>query len=163
MPPDGDVFGGTRPPPNIVDEAMRGKVAGLSPSREPLFADLRRNLLHQDYLRFFDGTLVCANVLGEIDGGRYAVEVRRDIVEPAIGTAIEQFESIRADVERTRTAGRRLPYDPIPSMEELHRRALPIVAAFPEAAGAVEFEACYQRIVAAVRSALTAEPELRRP
>ncbi len=152
LPPDGDVFGGRRPPPNIVDEAIQGKVVGLPAARQPLFADLKRNLLHQDYLRYFDSALLCAHVLEEVEGGRYASAALHDVVEPALATALEQLQAIRTDAERAAAAHRPLQYDPLPSMGELYRRARPIAAAFPSARGAAEFDATYESIRAAVAS-----------
>ncbi len=151
LPPDGDVFGGKQPRPSIVDEAMRGKVPGLSPGREQQFADLKRNLLHQDYLRYFDSCLLCAGVLGEVDSGRYSSEVLRDIIEPALATAVEQMQSIRGDAERSVKAGRRMPYDPMPSLSELYRRSRPLAIRYPTAAGAADFDTSYEQITTAVR------------
>ncbi len=152
LPPDGDVFGGKRPPPSIVDEAIQGKVNGLPAGRQALFADLKRNLLHQDYLRYFDSVLVCARVLEEIEGGRYTTAAVRDIVEPSLTVALEQFGAIRDDAERARKSGRKLQYDPLPSLGELHRRSRPIAAAFPGARGAAGFDAAYDSIREAVRT-----------
>ncbi len=152
LPPGFDVFDGKRPPPNIVDEAIGGKVPGLSPGREPMFADLKRNLLHQDYLRFFDSSVSCARTLLEIDNGKYAPAVRTDILEPALRIAIEQLESIRGDAERSRATKRPMPYDPLPSMGELARRAGAVARSFPDAPGAAEFEARADAVIAAVRA-----------
>ncbi len=158
LPPGFDVFEGKQPPPNIVDEAMRGKVPGLSPAREPLFADLKRNLLHQDYLRYFDSALQCARALLEVDDGKYAPEVERDIVTPALATAHAQLEAIRSEVAATRAAGRRMPYDPLPSMGEFVRRSTPIAVAFPTAPGAPEFSARCESAIADVRKWTDAAP-----
>jgi hypothetical protein len=141
LPPGFDVFGGKQPPPNIVDEAIRGKVPGLSPGREQLFADLKRNLLHQDYLRYFDSALVCSSVLAEVEDGKYLPAILKDIIEPALATAVQQLESIKADLERSQAAHRKLQYDPVPSMVELHRRSSLIARAYPQAASSREFEA----------------------
>jgi|SRR5580658_8132440 hypothetical protein len=152
LPPGFDVFGGKKGPPNIVDEAIRGQVKGLMPARESLFADLKRNLLHQDYARYFDSCMVCASVLAEIDAGKYRAEILKDIVEPALATAVEQMASIQADAVRSRDAKRKMQYDPLPSLEQLHLKAQPLALAYPQAAGAPEFDARYRAIVDEVRT-----------
>ncbi len=157
LPPGFDVFEGKQPPPNIVDEAARGKVPGLSPAREPLFADLKRNLLHQDYLRYFDSCVVCARALLEIEDGKYAPRVEADLLAPALTTALGQLEAIRAEVEAATAAHRRLPYDPLPSMGELFRRSQAIATAFPRAPGAAEFSARAEALLAAVRAAVPSD------
>jgi hypothetical protein len=154
LPPDFDVFGGKRGPPNIVDEAARGQVKGLNRSREGLFADLRRNLLHRDYARYFESCVVCANVLAEIDGGKYTPEILRDIVEPALATAIEQMESIQNDAAQSRAAKRKMPYEPQPSLDQLHLKARPIALAYPDAAGSKLLDAKYREISDAVQALL---------
>jgi hypothetical protein len=154
LPPGFDVFGGKRGPPNIVDEAIGGQVKGLIPSREQLFADLKRNLLHRDYARYFDSCLVCSSVLAEIDAGKYTPEILRDIIQPALITAVEQLESIRNDVAQSHSSKRRMQYDPLPSLEQLHVKSRPLAAAYPQAVGAKEFDARYQEIVDAVRQML---------
>ncbi len=153
LPPGYDVFQGKEPPPNIVEEAIRGKVAGLSPAREPLFADLKRNLLHQDYLRYFDSCVICGRALLEIEDGRYAPRAYSDLIGPALETAVAQLESIRTEAEAAHASGRPLAYDPLPSMGELARRSSAIALAFPEAPGAKEFSSRCEQLVAAVRAA----------
>jgi len=155
VPPGYDAFGGKQAPPNIVDEAMRGKVPGLGPGREYLFADLKRNLLHQDYARYFDSSVLCAGVLAEIEEGKYLPAVLKDIVEPALATALDQLESIKSDVVRSRAAHRSMLYDPLPSMGELHRRAAPIATAYPQATGAGEFESKCRELIDSVRAMLS--------
>jgi hypothetical protein len=152
LPPGFDVFGGKRPPPNIVDEAIHGQVKGLMPAQETHFADLKRNLLHQDYARYFDSCLLCAGLLERIEDGRYRPEILKDIIEPALVTAVEQMESIRADVVRAHDAGRKMPYDPLPSLEQFHLKARPLAEAYPHAKGAAEFTPHYEEIVRSVRA-----------
>jgi hypothetical protein len=152
LPPGFDVFGGKRGPPNIVDEASRGQVKGLPPSRESMFADLRRNLLHRDYARYFDSCVACASVLAEIEGGKYIPEILRDIVEPALATAVEQMESIEKDAVQARDAKRKMQYDPLPSIDQLHLKAQPIALAYPQAAGAAELDRRYREIMDSVRA-----------
>jgi hypothetical protein len=156
LPPGFDVFDGKGGTKNIVDEAIRGNIAGLSPGRLPLFADLKRNLLHQDFARYFDSVLQCAAVLLDVEGGKYTPEVVRDIVEPALATAGDQFRSIQADAERANAAHRKIEYDPLPSLGELYRRSRPIAVAYPNAAGAKEFDARYHAVEEAVRNLLRA-------
>jgi len=151
LPPDFDVFGGKRGPPNIVDEAMRGQVKGLSPVREQMFADLKRNLLHRDYARYFDSCLVCASVLAEIEGGKYTTEILRDIVEPALATAIEQMESIQNDAAQSHAAKRKMQYDPQPSLDALHLKSRPIALAYPQAEGSKKLDDRYREISDTVR------------
>jgi len=158
LPPGFDAFGGKQPPPSIVDLAIRGKLPGLGPGREQLFSDLRRNLLHQDFLRFFDSSLLCAGILFEIEDGKYRADTLKDVVEPALAVAVEQLEAIKADVVRSRGAKRPMLYDPVPSMAELRRRAVAIAVTYPEAAGAKEFEARSQAIIDEVRSTGPATP-----
>jgi hypothetical protein len=154
LPPGFDVFGGKKAPPNIVDEASRGQVKGLHPSREPLFADLKRNLLHRDYARYFDSCLTCAGVLGEIEDGKYTPEILRDIVQPALATAVEQMESIEKDATQARDAKRKMQYDPLPSLEQLHLKARPIALAYPHAPGASDLDRRYREISDSVRAML---------
>jgi hypothetical protein len=151
LPPGFDVFGGKKPLPNIVDEAIGHQVKGLPPAREAMFADLKRNLLHRDYARYFDSCLACARVLAEIDGGKYAPEILRDIVEPSLATALEQLESIRTDAVQARERKRKMQYDPVPSLEQLYLKSQPIALAYPEATGAKEFEVRYRQILDSVR------------
>lgn len=155
LPPGFDVFGGKRGPPNIVDEAIQHQVKGLPPVHEPLFADLRRNLLHQDYARYFDSCVVCARVLGDIEGGKYTPEILRDIVEPALKTAVEQMESIQADAARSRDSKRKMQYEPQPSLDQLHAKVRPIALAYPDAEGAKALDVRYREISDAVRGILT--------
>jgi len=154
LPPGFDVFGGKQGPPNIVDEAIRGQVKGLNPGRAPLFADLKRNLLHRDYARYFDSCLVCASVLREIDGGKFTPEILRDIVEPALATAVEQMESIKNDVTQSHATKRKMQYDPGLSIDQLHLRSHPIALAYPDAAGSKELETKYRAISESVREML---------
>jgi hypothetical protein len=151
LPPGFDVFGGKRGPPNIVDEAIGHQVPGLIPSREQLFADLKRNLLHQDYARYFDSCLVCSSVLTEIDAGKFTPEILRDIIQPALVTAIQQMESIQKDAAQSHAAKRKMQYDPLPSLEQLHVKSRPLAVDYPQAEGAKEFDSRYRAIVDAVR------------
>jgi hypothetical protein len=152
LPPDFDVFGGKRGPPNIVDEAIRGQVKGLARARESMFADLKRNLLHRDYARYFDSCVACAAVLMDIDGGKYAPDVLRDIVEPALATVIEQMESIRQDAAQSQAAKRKMQYDPQPSLDQLHLKARPIALAYPQATGASDLDEKYRSISDSIRA-----------
>jgi hypothetical protein len=152
LPPGFDVFGGKKRDTSIVEEAIGGRVKGLIPANERLFADLKRNFLHQDYARYFDSCLVCARVLESIEDGKYAPELQRDIVEPALTTAIEQMESVRKDVDQSVSAKRKIQYDPVLAIEQLHVKSAPIATAYPQAAGASEFEAKYREILDSVRS-----------
>jgi hypothetical protein len=154
VPPGFDVFGGKQGPTNIIDEAIRGQVSGLSPTRVPLFADLKRNLLHRDYARYFESCLVCASVLADVEGGKYATELRRDIVEPALAIAVEQMESIQADAARSRATKRRMEYDAQSSLDQLHRKSQPIALAYPQAAGAKDLEERFRAISTSVREML---------
>jgi hypothetical protein len=152
LPPGFDVFDGKGGPESIVDRAIRGQVAGLMHSREYLFADLKRNRLHGDYARYFDSCLMCASVLGEIEGGKYNAEVLKDIIEPALATAVEQMESIRRDVQESKAANRKMQYDPQPSIFQMHLKAQPIAQTYPQAAGAKEFDGKFQEISDSVRA-----------
>jgi len=158
LPPGFDVFDGKRPPPNIVDEAIGGKISQITGGREQIFVDLKRNLLHQDYLRYFDSCLGCSRVLIEIENGKYAAAVQKDIIEPALATAVEQLESIKADVVRSQAAKRPLQYDPLPSMAELTKRSVPIARAYPQASGAADFESRMAAVTESVRSLVGATP-----
>ena len=159
LPPGFDVFEGKQPPPNIVDEAVRGKVAGLSPGRERLFADLKRNLLHQDFLRYFDSSRECAGLLIEIEDGKYTPRVLTDIVEPALVTALAQLRAIQKEVEQSRTSGRKLLYEPLTSMNELFRRSHVLADIYPEATGSKTFDATAQGIIDAVAAMAGDLPE----
>jgi hypothetical protein len=152
VPPGFDVFGGKQGPTNIIDEAIGGHVQGLIPAHIRLFADLKRNLLHQDYARYFESCLVCANVLGGIEDGKYTKEILRDLVEPALATAIEQMESIQKDAAQSQAARRKMQYDPQPSLDQLHLRARPIALAYPLAARAPDLDVRYREISDAVRA-----------
>ncbi|MCI4372188.1 MAG: hypothetical protein L3K02_00870 [Thermoplasmata archaeon] len=140
-----------------MDEASRGQVKGLNPARESLFADLKRNLVHQDYARYFDSCMVCASVLAEIEGGKYTTEILRDIVEPALATAVEQMESIQKDAARSRDAKRKMQYEPQPSLDQLHLKARPIAVAYPQAKGAQDLDTKYREISDSVRTMLLPE------
>jgi hypothetical protein len=161
LPPDFDVFGGQRPPPNIVDDAIRHQVKGLSPAHESMFADLKRNLLHQDYARYFDSCLGCARVLAIIEDGKYTPEILRDIVQPALATAVAQMEAIRADVDRAVTTRRRMLYEPETTLDQFYLHARPLVTEYPQADGASTFEGRYRQVVDGVRAAFEAHPEVR--
>jgi hypothetical protein len=152
VPPGFDVFGGNQGPTNIIDEAIAGHLQGLIPGNIRLFADLKRNLLHQDYARYFDSCVVCANVLSSIEDGKYAPALLRDIVEPALATAIEQMESIQKDVAQSYAAKRKMQYDPHPSLDQLHLKAQPIALAYPGAARAKDLDLRYREISESVRS-----------
>ncbi len=152
VPPGFDVFSGKQGTINIVDEAIKGRVTGLSPARESMFVDLKRNLLHRDYARYFDSCLPCAGVLAEIGDGRYNAEVLRDIIEPAMAVALGEMESIRKDAERSRAAKRKMEYDAQSSLDMLLRKSKPIAVAYPAAAGSKELEAKYREISDAVRT-----------
>ncbi|MCI4365972.1 MAG: hypothetical protein L3K10_07970 [Thermoplasmata archaeon] len=154
VPPGFDVFGAKRGPTNIVDEAIGGHVEGLPRARESLFADLKRHGLHQDYARYFDSSLVCASVLGEVEDGKYRPELLRDIVEPALKVAIEQMESIQKDVAQAHAAKRKMMYDPLPSLDQLHLKAHPLAVAYPEAAGAKLLEPRYHELSESIRAML---------
>jgi hypothetical protein len=91
-------------------------------------------------------------VLESIEDGKYAPELQRDIVEPALTTAIEQMESVRKDVDQSVSAKRKIQYDPVLAIEQLHVKSAPIATAYPQAAGASEFEAKYREILDSVRS-----------
>jgi hypothetical protein len=155
LPPGFDVFGGNQPAPNIVDEAIRGVVPGLAPAHERLFADLKRNLLHRDYVRYFESCSTCAQVLALIEGGKYGPEILRDIIEPALATAVEQMESVKDDAARSRTSKRPLQYDAQPALDALFQKAHPLALAYPGAKGSAEFEARYREISGSVRSLLS--------
>lgn len=144
LPPGFDVFGGKQGSSNIVDDASKGKIKGLPPVRESMFIDLKRNLLHQDYARYFDGCLPCAAVLGDVENGKYKAEILRDLIEPAIGVAIGQMASIRKDAERSIASSRKMEYDAQSSLDHLYRKSRPIALAFPEANGAQELEETYR-------------------
>jgi len=152
VPPGFDVFGGKQGPTNLVDEAIAGHVQGLIPAHIRHFADLKRNLLHQDYARYFDSVMVCANVLAGVDDGKYAPELLRDIVEPALATAIDQMESIQRDAAQSQASKRKMQYDPQPSLDQIHLKAQPIALAFPHAARARELDSRYREISDAVRA-----------
>ncbi|MGA8275117.1 MAG: hypothetical protein WB789_02365 [Thermoplasmata archaeon] len=154
LPPGFDVFGGKKGPPNIVDEAIRGQVKGLIPAREQLFADLKRNLLHRDYARYFDSCSMCASVLAEIELGKYTPEILKDIVEPALATAIEQMESIQKDAAQSRDAKRKMQYEPLPSLDQLYLKSQPIALAYPQAAGSKDLDRRYREISESVREML---------
>lgn len=152
LPPGFDVFGGKDGNANLVDEAIKGRVAGLSPARESLFVDLKRNLLHRDYARYFDSCLPCAAVLADIEGGKLTPRILRDVVEPALATAAEQMESIRKDAQRSHDAHRKMEYDAQSSLDMLLRKARPIAVAYPDAVGAKDLEAKHREISDAVRT-----------
>lgn len=151
LPPGFDVFGGKKGERNIVDDAVKGAVVGLSPAREPMFVDLKRNLLRRDYAKFFESCLPCAAVLADIKDGIYQDEIVRDIVEPALKIAVEQMESIEKDAERARGANRKMEYDAQSSLDQLHRKSRPIAVAYPTAKGAAELDGRYQQITESVR------------
>jgi hypothetical protein len=155
IPPGFDALGGTKGPRNIVDEAARGQVPGLSPAREGLFVDLKRHLLHRDYARYFESSLTCASVLRDIEDGKYTPEVLRDVVEPALAVAIEQMESVQKDAARSRAAQRKMPYDAQSSLDQLDRKAQPLADAFPQAARAKELDQRYREISKSVRELLS--------
>jgi hypothetical protein len=152
VPPGFDVFGGNRGQTNIVEEAIGGRVPGVIPSQERLFADLKRNLLHQDYSRYFDSVLVCANILASIEEGKYAPQLLSDIVEPALGTAIEQMESIEKDAKQSHLSKRKMQYDPQPSLDQLLLKARPIAVAYPQATRAKELDPRYREISESIRA-----------
>jgi hypothetical protein len=152
VPPGFDVFGGSRGQTNIIEEAIGGRVPGVIPSQERLFADLKRNLLHQDYSRYFDSCLVCASILAAIEDGKYTPQLLSDIIEPALGTAIEQMESIEKDAQRSHTAQRKMQYDPHPSLDQLHLKARPIALAYPQATRAKELDRRYHEISESIRA-----------
>jgi hypothetical protein len=154
VPPGFDVFGGKAPPPNIVEEAIRGKVAGLHASRESLFADLKRNLLHQDFARYFDSCVTCSRLLEDIDGGKYHPQVVQDIVAPALATAVAQMESIRSDAERARTLKRPMQYEPQPSLDMLYTKARALAQLYPDAPGAANLDERYREISESTRALL---------
>ncbi len=163
LPPDFDVFGGKRPPPNIVDDAIAHQVKGLTPGHEAMFADLKRNLLHQDYARYFDSCVACAKVLAIIQDGKYTPEILRDIVQPALRTAVEQMDSIRAEVERSVTSRRRLLYDPVPTLDQFFARVRPLAVEYPQAEGAADLEPKYRATLDQVRAVFLEHPEIRPP
>jgi len=151
LPPGFDVFGGKVGVSNIVEDAIRGKVKGLPPSREAMFVDLKRNLLHQDFARYFDGCLPCAAVLADIEDGKHLPEILRDIIEPALAVAMSQMESIQTDASRSKAAGRKMEYDAQSSLDHLHRKSMPIARAYPQAAGSPLLDVKYREVSAAVR------------
>jgi hypothetical protein len=155
LPPGAIITGGKQDDSNIVEEASKGRLQGLSPLREAMFADLRRNLLHQDYARFFDGCIPCATVLGEIEDGKYLPRILRDLIEPALAVAVEQMESIRKDAARSQAAKRKMEYDAQSSLDLLHRKSLPIALAYPNAAGASDLDTKYREISKSVRELLS--------
>ena len=154
LPPGFDVFAGREGQVNLVDEVVKGHVPGLSPSQEELFRDLKRHLLHRDYARYFDTTVVCAEMLIDHEQGKYRAGVYRDVLNPSIQVAREQFDSVLADMRRYAAMHRRPEYDPYSSLEQLHRRSAPIAQRFPETEGANALEGHYQEVVRDVRAAL---------
>jgi hypothetical protein len=152
--PDFDVFGGKDRDRNIVEDAIKGRVPGLSTAREGMFQDLKRNLLHRDYARFFDGCLPCAGVLAEIQEGRYLPEILRDIIQPALAVAVQEMSSIQTDATRSQAAKRPLLYDPIAALDNLYKKSRPIALAYPQAVGSPELEEKYRDISNAVRDLL---------
>ncbi|MCI4331828.1 MAG: hypothetical protein L3K19_08320 [Thermoplasmata archaeon] len=151
VPPGFDVFGGKQGASNIVEDAIKGRVVGLSSAREGMFVDLKRNLLHRDYARYFDSCLPCAAVLGEIADGKYEPEILRDIVEPALAVALGEMESIRKDAARSQAAKRKMEYDAQSSLDMLLRKAKPIALAYPNATGSKDLEAKFREISDSVR------------
>jgi hypothetical protein len=152
LPPGFDVFGGQKVTPNIIDEALGGRVKGLMAAQESHFADLKRNLLHQDYARYFDSCLLCAGLLERIEDGRYRPEVLKDIIEPALAKAVEQMESIRTDAVRAHDAKRKMAYDPLPTLDHFLLKARPLADAYPQATGARDLTIRYEEIVRSVRA-----------
>ena len=146
LPPDFDVFGGKAGRVSIVEDAIRGNVKGLSPYRQDLFKDLKRNLLHRDFVRYFDSCIVCAAVLAEIDDGFYLPQILSDIIEPGLAVAIQQLDSVEKEVEASRVSKRRLEYIPQSSLDHLYGRARPIAVAYPKATGADRLELRYREI-----------------
>jgi hypothetical protein len=155
VPPGFDVFGGRKGDYNIVEEAIKGRVKGLNAAREGMFLDLKRNLAHQDYARYFDGCLPCAAVLEEIEDAKYLPDILRDIVEKALAVAIEQMNSIQKDADRSRASKRKMEYNAQASLDHLYRKSQPIAVAYPQAAGAKELDATYRAVSDAVREILS--------
>jgi hypothetical protein len=155
LPPGFDVFGGKEGATNLVDDAIKGRVTGLSPAREPMFVDLKKNLLRRDYAKYFESCIPCAAVLADIDGGRLTPRILSDLVEPALAIAADQMESIRKDALRSHDAHRKMEYDAQSSLDQLHRKARPIAVAYPEAAGAKELDAKHREVSDAVKVLLT--------
>lgn len=154
--PGFDVFGGKEGEWNIVEEALRGRLKGLSPARQGMFVDLKRNLQHQDYARYFDGCLPCSEVLLDIDGGVYLPQVLRDLIEPALGVAIDQIESIQRDLDRAKSSGRKLEYDAQTSLDHLYKKSSPIAKKYPQATRGKDLESKYAEVSAAVKAANSA-------
>lgn len=155
LPPGAVVTGARLGDSNIVEDASKGRVQGLSPAREGMFADLKRNLLHQDYARFFDGCIPCATVLAEIQDGKYLPEILRDIIEPALAVAMEQMESIRKDAARSQASKHKMEYDAQTSLDLLHQKSLPIALAYPDAAGSKDLDNKYREVSSSVREMLS--------
>jgi hypothetical protein len=151
LPPGFDVFAGKAGQLSIVDQVIKGDIVGVTASQQELFRDLKRHLLHRDYARYFENTLVCADLLKDLRGGEYSAQAIADIVQPALRVAIEQMESIRADVARSVAARRKLEYDAQSSLDQLHRKARPIALAWAAVEGAAQLEPTYADISRAIQ------------
>ena len=77
--------------------------------------------MHQDYARYFESSLNCANLLFGMKEGIYNAAVMKDIVEPAIAVAFAQMESIRKEVARYAAAKRKMEYDAVSSLRQTTR------------------------------------------
>jgi hypothetical protein len=62
--------------------------------------------------------------------------------------------SIQKDATQSRDAKRKMQYDPLPSLDQLHLKSQPLALAYPQAEGAKEFDQRYREIVSSVREML---------
>jgi hypothetical protein len=163
LPPGFDVTGGKGKGVSIVDQVIKGDIPGLSPAQRDAFKDLKRHLLHQDYARFFETSLACAALLIDIPERGYAPTVMKDIIEPAIQVALDQFESIRKEVARYAASKRKMEYDPVSSLNQMYTKARPLALAYPTAAGADKIEGAYRAVLKEVEPAASDGPAPRAP
>jgi hypothetical protein len=154
LPPGFDATAGKSTGLTIVDMVIRGDVPGLTPQQQDLFKDLKRHLLHQDYARYFETALVCAAYLVPLQNGKYVPQVMHDIIEPSMQVALEQMESIRKEVAKFAASKRKIEYDPVSSLKQMHVKAMPLVAEYPNAAGADKIEPTFQAVLKEIQPAL---------
>jgi len=158
LPPGFDVTGGKGAGTTIVERVIKGEIPGLSPAQKDAFKDLQRNLLHQDYARYFESSLNCANLLFGMKEGIYNAAVMKDIVEPAIAVAFAQMESIRKEVARYAAAKRKMEYDAVSSLRQMYTKSRPIALAYPTAAGAEKLDSTYEAVLKEIEPVLSGAP-----
>lgn len=109
----------------------------LTPAQRAQFQGLKDQLARRNYAAYFVAVQRSAEILRDL-GKPKIEEVYEEIVDPALKTALDQMELVRAEVANP---AKKIEYAPDRSIARLHDGAAPISRAFPASARSAGFEA----------------------